>query len=240
MTDIGGYEKRVANALRKLPENHLTKSVIIPLFESLGYFKVEFFGGPSEEGKDIICWDYDRLGDLRLTVAQVKHFKFTNKASHNNSLQTIVNQLITCLTKPILFTNGSIHLPSEVFLISTFDIDTKSLQTRFSTFPNLIDQKIKIIDGTKLSYLIISKRPDILKYLIGPEIDISLKTQPVLNNQILLTALGYGKKKEIKDIYTDIDLSLGKRITELFFKSSFNPTTLTLNLKKEAWEEFKS
>src|SRR6185295_15847699 len=33
---------------------------------------------------------------------------------------------------------------------------------------------------------------------------------------------------------------LGKRITELFFKSSFNPTTLTLNLKKEAWEEFKS
>lgn len=101
--------------LQKINENEVTRTIIIPLLEKLGYQKVEFFGGPSEEGKDIVCWEVDKLGDLRLIVAQVKHFKFTNKASDSIGLQTIVNQLQNCFKRPLLSIDKTSHLPSEVF-----------------------------------------------------------------------------------------------------------------------------
>ena len=70
--------KAIQKKIIELPENTLTKDYIVPLFESLGYFKVEFYGGTNEKGKDILCWEKDKLGEVKLYVAQVKHFKFTN------------------------------------------------------------------------------------------------------------------------------------------------------------------
>jgi len=36
------------------------------LLECLDFFKVEFYGGTDEQGKDILCWEYDRFDDLKL------------------------------------------------------------------------------------------------------------------------------------------------------------------------------
>jgi hypothetical protein len=73
-------KNHIISKLQVMPENEVSKKIIMPLLGALGYHKVEFFGGPSEEGKDIVCWDYDKMGDLKLIVAQVKHFKFTRIA----------------------------------------------------------------------------------------------------------------------------------------------------------------
>jgi hypothetical protein len=67
--------KEIMAHLQAMPENQVTKSIIIPLFEKLGYHKVEFFGGTDEEGKDIVCWETTPLKRVKLVVAQVKHFK---------------------------------------------------------------------------------------------------------------------------------------------------------------------
>jgi hypothetical protein len=235
------HEKRkVMQKLQEMPENEMTKKIIIPLLESLGYHKVEFFGGTSEEGKDILCWELDKLGDLKLIVAQVKHFKFTNKASDSKSLQTIINQLIVCFKKQLMFTDQSLHLPSEAYLITSHVVDSKSLHTRFGHHPDLRDQKIKIIDGLKLATLILKHTPAIVKDLIGGEIEITTAFKDSLNNEILLKALGYTKKKDIKNIYTDIDFSLGKVTTQIFFNASFTPTTTSLAIEENDWIYFKS
>lgn len=42
--------------LQTISENQLTREIIIPLLKTLGFDKTEFFGGPSEEGKDIVFW----------------------------------------------------------------------------------------------------------------------------------------------------------------------------------------
>ena len=47
--------KEILPLLQGFPENELTKKIIIPLLEHLGFHKVEFFGGVDEAGKDIIC-----------------------------------------------------------------------------------------------------------------------------------------------------------------------------------------
>ena len=233
-------EKDIASKLQKYPENKLTNEIIIPLLHKIGYQKVEFFGGPSEEGKDIVIWHKDEFDDLKLIVAQVKHFKFTNKASDGRSFQTVVNQLITSLAKSLPYTDKTEHLPYEVILISSHEVDTKTLLTRFSLQPNLKDQRIKIIDGIKLASLLIKHEPNIVKELFGINVEIAAKLRPTLDNRILLTALGTHREKDIMSIYTDIDISIGKITTNLFFNSQLIPTEhKKIDLTKNEWDSLK-
>ncbi len=227
--------RKVAKKLQQIAENNLTKEIIIPLFKKLGFLRVEFFGGQSEEGKDIVIWNKDEFGDIELHVAQVKHFKFNNIASDSKSFQTIINQLIMCFTKKLVNTDQKPHYPSKVFLISTYPIDTKTLLTRLGTHPNLKDQSIKIIDGYKLSELLIKNCPVIIKTLLGVGFEIKSKIPIKFNNEILLEALKSPKKKDLKNIYSDIDFSIGKITTKLFFQSSFQPKKENLKLNRNEW-----
>lgn len=231
--------KYIISKLQAMPENKMTKEILIPFLESLGYFKVEFYGGVNEKGKDILCWEFDKFDEIKLTVAQVKHFKFTNTASDSKSFQTIFNQLIACFTKQLPFGDKSVHLPENAILISTYEIDTKTLETRLSEHPSLIEKKVTIIDGIKLASLLKKKKPELVNKIMGVEVGIYSSIELTLNNEILLKALGYFEKKAIKNIYTDIDFSLGKLTTQLFFNSDFKPKVNKITFESKDWNSFK-
>ena len=231
-------EQQIISGLQKMPENKMTKEIIIPLLRSLGYFKVEFYGGANEQGKDILCWENNKFDELKLTVAQVKHFKFTSTASDSKSFQTVYNQLAQCFTEQLPFSDQSTHLPEEALLISTYDIDTKTLKTRLAG--QIWSERITIIDGFKLAVLLKKHKPDLLKKIMGLNVDIYSSLEPTLNNEILLKSLGHFESKSIKHIYIDIDFSLGKRTTQLFFNSSFTPSQKSLRFEKKDWELFKA
>ena len=99
--------------------------------------------------------------------------------------------------------------------------------------------RIKIIDGYKLSELILKNCPEIASKLINEEIDLSYYSSETLTNDILLKALGFDKKINLKSIYTDIDFSLGKHTTKLFFNTKFNGHSKEFSLNKSEWEIFK-
>src|SRR5690242_13756471 len=164
---------KIKLAIQKWDENKLTNEIIIPTLKNMGYNKIEFHGGNPEYGKDIVLWDVDKFGDTNLHVAQVKHFKFSKNAASKQSLQTVVNQLTTCLNKSILDINKKAHFPNEVILISTYDIDSKVLSTHFDSFPALKDNKLKIIDGSKLASLIFQYNEEVLKLILGSEFEIN-------------------------------------------------------------------
>lgn len=231
-------KQAIMQKLQAIDENTVTKKYIIPLLETLGFYKVEFYGGRDEHGKDILCWENDRFGETKLTVAQVKHFKFTNTASSPRSLQTIINQLINCFKDDMMAANQTTHLPHEAILITTHIVGTKTLQTRLSS--NLTERRIKIIDGLELASLIMSKTPALAKELLGIQKQLSSSLRDTFN-EVLMTALGSSDKKNLKHIYTDIDFSLGKTSTKLFFCARFNPRSTTIQKKNEAdWQEFKA
>ncbi|WP_430413158.1 NACHT domain-containing protein [Kordia sp.] len=231
--------KKIYSAIQQYPENELTKTIIIPTLEKLGFLKVEFYGGIDEEGKDILCWKKDPLGDISLIAAQVKHFKFTNKASGGTSFQNVVNQLTMSLQKRVQYSDKSSHLPEQVYLISSYEIDSKNIKSRFSDYPDVNQNRIKIIDGYKLSELILRNNPEIISELINEEIDLSYYSPHNLTNDILLKALGFHKKINLKSIYTDIDFSLGKHTTKLFFNLEFKGIIQGFKLEKVDWESFK-
>lgn len=230
---------KIITALQKINENKISKEIILPLLKKMGFLKVEFHGGVDEQGKDIIIWKKDEFKDIKLILAQVKHFQLTNTASDSKSFQTIVNQLTVCFTKELIYTDKTVHLPSEVLLITTFEVSTKTLLTRFSKYPNLKDLNIKIIDGKKLASLLVEFSPEVVKNLLGANYEIKSKLKPEFNNGILLKALGRHNSKDIRSIYTDIDFSLGKISTKLFFSTNLNPKNVFIDLNKAEWKLFE-
>ena len=69
--------EKIISEIQKIPENDFSKNFLIPTLEKAGFYRVEFYGGTDEEGKDILLWEKDPLGKLTLSVAQVKHFPFS-------------------------------------------------------------------------------------------------------------------------------------------------------------------
>ncbi|MBO2649042.1 restriction endonuclease [Shewanella algae] len=47
--------KHYLNKLSSYKEDDFTKEIIAPLFEAMGYQRVEFNGGPFERGRDLIA-----------------------------------------------------------------------------------------------------------------------------------------------------------------------------------------
>ena len=231
--------KKIMTALQKMPENDLTRNVLIPLLEHLGFINVEYFGGTNEEGKDIVFWEKNKFGELNVNVAQVKHFKITNTASDIKSLQTIINQLIMCFEKKLVFTNQKSYLPSEVLLISSYPITVKTLQTRFSDYSDLRGRKIEIIDGNKLASLLIEHNLEIVKKILGQEYDFTSYFETTLNNKTVLKALQFNDNISLKEIYSDIDFSLGKSTTKIFFNTKFFGKKNLCKLNKKNWDELK-
>lgn len=231
--------KKIYLAIQQIPENELTQTVIKPTLEKLGFLKVEFYGGIDEEGKDLLCWKKDPLGDIVLIVSQVKHFKFTNKATGGKSFQNVVNQLTMSLQKRVQYSDKSSHLPEQVYLISSYEIDSKNIKSRFSDYPDINQNRIKIIDGYRLSELILANCPEIASKLINEDIDLTYYSSENLTNDILLKALGFNRKLNLKSIYTDIDFSLGKHTTKLFFNLKFKGKNEKFSLNKIEWDNFQ-
>ncbi len=175
-----------------------------------------------------------------MTVIQVKHFKFKKNFSSSKSFTTIVNQLTTSLKKRIHYTDKTLHVPFEVCLFSTFPVDAKALETRFADYADWNDRKIIVKDGIQLSAHLIEHRIDLVYRLLGQHTEITSILNKDLNNEVLLRALGYQERKDLKVIYTDIDFSLGKHSTELFFNSGFKPTYSNLSLSVNQWQIFKN
>lgn len=224
------FKENILKKIQEIPENSFTETGIIPLLNKMGYEKVSFFGGINENGKDIVFWKKDEWGILKLSVAQVKHFRFKKNSSDKKSFQTIVNQLTNCFQQKLPYDNFTFKSPSSVFLITTHSIDTKTLLTRFGEEVTLRGHEIILIDGEKLVELFDKYYPDFLKNLSGPDYEFDTKINHNFSNELLLKAVNSKVKKDIKAIYSDIDFSLGKLTTSIFFNTSFTPKTSEIEI----------
>ncbi|MHB8971470.1 MAG: hypothetical protein ACYC3X_08180 [Pirellulaceae bacterium] len=122
--------------LQSLSEYHLTIDVLKPLLLALGFSKVDYHGGPNEEGKDIICHGFDRIGDPEVTVAQVKKYRETVRAKADHTFSELVTQLSQAAEKTVP-TLAGVRSPSTVMFITPFSINTRGLQSRFEGYEEL-------------------------------------------------------------------------------------------------------
>lgn len=225
--------------LQELSEKSFTLEILVPLFYALGFEKVDYHGGPYEEGKDLIFWRYDELGLVELAVAQIKKYKPSAKASDKKSFMEIINQLQCAFENPVPHLDGKNYLPSIVYLITPFPIETRALKTRFEKYTSLHTQRLKIIDGPFLINLIKQHLPDLASSFLGIQESIHKVSNNKLNNQTLLNALDFKSEKNIASFYSDLDITFGNISANLFFSLIPVQKYFCFKLTDPEWDKFE-
>jgi uncharacterized coiled-coil protein SlyX len=238
MQDI--YESELLSALQNLSEYDLTLQLIKPLLLALGYERVEYFGGPDEEGKDVICWKTDHIGDEELAVVQVKKYKPTKRAADKYSFSEIVNQLTTAAEKELPNVNGVAYPPRDIYLITPFAVDTKVLRSRFEGYRQL--RNTKIIDGPRLAKLLRSYVPEITRQICGSSLEVvrTVVMPHLINNDVLMKALDAKTGRDLRTFYTDLDLAMGRLPNQLIFLAEFEPQSCPFAMLENEWSDLKS
>jgi hypothetical protein len=230
----------VLKKLQKMSEKDLTLKVIIPVLYAIGYEKIEYSGGPYEEGKDIILWRKDEIGLVLLAVAQVKRFRPTARAADNKSFMEVVNQLESAVESSVESTDGIAYKPAIVYFITPYEVDTRALKTRFDKYISLKQQGVKIIDGIGLLSLIRQHVPDLENEIIGFRASIHKATSQKLNNAVLLRALDFKGPKAIDKLYSDLDITFGSVSGGVFSAITIDAAkSVTLILNEDDWHEFR-
>lgn len=233
------YLDKLCKALQDLSELELTKGFVMPLLKTWGYPVVDYYGGPYEEGKDVIAWQEDELGDVALAVAQVKKFRLSAKSSSSRNLSEVLTQLSQAAENAVPNQNGQQYLPSTIYFITPFPIDTRSLQSRIHKVEDLRSKNIKIVDGPKLAAQVHQRLPNMASDLCGPEPHFERAIACQLSNHVLVQALQFAQPRAVETIYTDIDFLMGRPTTRPLLDTVFTPERLHLELEEAEWTSLR-
>ncbi|MGB3342828.1 MAG: hypothetical protein WBA61_02850 [Aequorivita sp.] len=122
----------------------------------MGYLAPIEYHGTNEKGKDIICFEYDRLNEQRFLAVVAKSGNLTGNASTNSGLMTIVNQVQQAFDSPFedLFNMRQVFI-NEVWVMTTGKIVSGAQESVISTLrKNNLDKQIRIIGDDRLIQLV--------------------------------------------------------------------------------------
>ena len=202
---------------------------------SLG-FSVDHHGGQLEGGKDVICWRNADFGAKELLVIQVKKTKPSAAANSKNSFSEIITQLQQASEKLVPCLDGIARRPDKIYFITPYQIDTRSLESRFEGMSTLTLRGVKVLDGVSVYEQLVRTLPNLIENVCGDE--FSIKHGLLANNVSnadLLSALNYSDVKNIEDFYCDLDFSVGRLTSKLFFAFDFNGKSEIHDLDPVAW-----
>ena len=91
---MDSINEKYISALCELKEDDFTKDILKPLFESMGYERVDFNGGPHERGRDLIVQKrMPPKRDMHLVYIQSKKIGSIQNTSSAAKLSTLIHQL---------------------------------------------------------------------------------------------------------------------------------------------------
>ena len=221
--------------LQALTELELTQRVLIPLFEAMGYSKADYHGGPYEGGIDLILWKKGDFDITELSVAQVKKWKPSARASDPHNCMEVITQLQQAATATVPHADKQRYRPATVYFITPYQIDTRALEVAFGEYATLHATRLRIIDGPILAESACNRIPEVARDLLGTDAAITAYTARSLTNETLLRALESDvSSKNIGMFYSDLELVVGTVILNVLLTASLNPHE-HFTLKESAW-----
>jgi len=142
--------------LNNLNEKEFRQDLIIPLLSKMGYLAPIEYHGTNERGKDIICFEYDRLNEQRFLSVVAKTGDLTGNAATNSGLMTVVNQIQQAFDSPYedLYNMRQVFI-NEVWVMTTGKIVSGAQDSVINTLrKNNLDKQIRIIGDDRLIHLI--------------------------------------------------------------------------------------
>lgn len=134
-------QKHIA-ALVAMHEDDFSRQILKPLFEAMGYERVEFNGGPLERGRDLIAQrKLPPREAMHVTYIQSKKIGSLKNARTSAKLSQLLHQLRQCCLGKVTTVEGT-ELPVDEVYLACPEPFTSRLLEELST--QLFNQKPQI------------------------------------------------------------------------------------------------
>jgi hypothetical protein len=140
------------HSLQKLDETALRGQVLIPLLGRMGMQAATEYHGAREHGKDIVCFDVDRLGERRYLSVVAKTGDISGSISSSSGLGQVVAQIEQSFNEPYhdLFGMRSVTM-DEVWVVTSGRVIPGAADTVMGKLSKTnLDKRLRIIWGERL------------------------------------------------------------------------------------------
>lgn len=149
--------------LLSLDEESFRQIILIPLLTRLGYREViEYHGGSTEKGKDIICWYSDPMESRRYVALVVKKGDIHGSVGKRGSASEILFQIQQALNEPYrdIYDLKELRI-DECIVATTGKIKNTAIESISGSIrASNLDRILRFIDGGRLIDLITKHMPE--------------------------------------------------------------------------------
>ena len=228
------------NGLKSFREDDFTKLIVCPLFEAMGYQRVEFHGGVNERGRDLIATI--RIPPSKTPkVIYVQSKKIGKQDSVSaRQISDIGHQIRTACFEGFKTLDGEVIKPTEAYIACPEKISQRFLDELGPQFANL-PIKINFFDGIEIIEGISEYKKSLLGLLDSFEDKIYENDKKYLGNSDLLGALcSIRDEVEVQDFYSDLSFFVGSLDSNLLMHLDITFNGDDLFLQEDEWKRVKS
>lgn len=219
--------------LSELSEDDFTMLVVKPLFEAMGYRKVDFNGGVYERGKDLIAYkDNPPSPQPLITVIQSKKIGNAQKVGDSAKMRMLVGQLQQCYTDKVIIDSGNKIRPSQIFLCCPEPISHRFLEDLNGAL-YLDGKEVYPLDGPTIIKMIAQYDSKIYDAFVGTETNFVTPEAVSVNNQELFNALNEKAKFKYDECYSNLNFFVGHVASSLFLRTDVDISSDKLALDYE-------
>ena len=180
--------------LSLLSEKSLRENLLLPLLSRIGFKSVMIYHGPGERGKDIVCFDFNRLGEREYIAIVAKATDLDGSVTSPDSLQAVVNQIQQCFDTEYydLFSGKKRVTMDRVWVVTSKRIVSGAEATIFGTLEKSnLSKLVSFVSGAQLVTLVDDHYPSYWDATAEP-IDVvrDQKDRLLLFARKLLASLG--------------------------------------------------
>lgn len=235
---MDSLNEQYIKSLCEMQEDKFTQAILKPLFESMGYERVDFNGGSYERGRDLIA--QRRIPpdkEMYVVYIQSKRVGSIQNTKAAAKFSQMIHQLRQCCTGELFDLAGQKLIPSQVYLACPEQISNRLVEEIHSQLQSM-PLKIKIFDGPQIISHIRDFKPELLDLLTNFEDKLTLNTDLNLNNE-LLSALKSENDSNFKDFYCDLSFFVGSLDSNLLLHMNIESKGDNLDISEESWNFFK-
>lgn len=228
------------DALRTFREDDFSRSILKPLFEAMGFDRVDFNGGPYEKGRDLIA--QRRMPPKRgwqVTYIQSKKIGNIQNSSSAAKLSQLIHQLRQCCLGETINSEGERITPADVILACPEQISnrlTEEIQSQLFGMPI----KVYLYDGPLILSDIKEYKPELLDLLTSIKEKLTSKGEALSSNKELLAALKSTSKINIKNCYSDLQFFVGSFDSNLLLHLELGFRRRFIEVQSSQWDSLKN
>lgn len=232
-------EDNYLNGLISLKEDDFTSIILKPLFESMGYDRVDFHGGANEKGKDLIAqYHIPPRREKRITFVQSKKVGNIQNAKTGAKLSELLHQLRQCCTDKLFTIDGVALAADDVYLACPEKISTRLVEKIYAEIAYSKD-KIRIYDGPQIIEDIKIYKPELLEKLTTIKDKLTTTCNNELINSELLNALKCNNNPTLDNFYSDLSFFVGSIDSNHLLHMDIESINEKISIHKDDWIQAK-